>query len=274
MKNNTARTLGAVSAQFVEQVKKQGMVFFSVKEASRLLQKDYYGTSAFLSKLTKRGVLQRVKAGHFFVCDMGEENTQLNNWSIIARELALPQSYFVGYGSAMRFHGMTTHAFYDVCIVQSHRKKTKKIGNFNYQFIFSKEDHFWGYESFWVTAHEQVLFSDMERTILDCLARPMLCGGFMEIVRGMWQKKNNINYERLMRYAKRYKHKAAVKRLCFIVELLNMGRDILEGLGVYLTDASDYVLLDPDGQKTGKYLKRWHVRVNVAVDEIKQEVWA
>ena len=31
----------------------------------------------------------------------------------------------------------------------------------------------------------------------------------------------------------------------------------------------DYILLDPNGPKKGKYYRRWRVRINISTDEIK-----
>jgi len=50
-------------------------------------------------------------------------------------------------------------------------------------------------EDVWVTPSQKVQTSDLERTIIDCLDRPELCGGISEVAKGIWAKRNEIDYK-------------------------------------------------------------------------------
>jgi Nucleotidyl transferase AbiEii toxin, Type IV TA system len=50
-----------------------------------------------------------------------------------------------------------------------------------YRFVYAAPSALWGSEPFWVTPYERVTASDLERTILDGLARPDLCAGVSEV---------------------------------------------------------------------------------------------
>jgi predicted transcriptional regulator of viral defense system len=115
--------------------------------------------------------------------------------------------------------------------------------------------------------------SDIERTLLDGLARPDLCGGIKEVVRGIWSMQKQIDWEKLIDYAKKYHIKAAIKRLGFILEMLALGGAYINSLEKIISDKKDYVLLDPDGLKSGPYLRRWRLRINMNTDELKAGVW-
>ena len=275
MKNKPlpSRTVGPVSSAFIATLQKRGKTIFSITEAQEIYGKNRYSTGDFLSDLVKRGILARIKAGVYLLLQMGNENTQLGNWPVIARELAGKDPYFISHYSAMRIHGMTTHALRDVFITTIKRKKEKKLGDITYHFICSKKEHFWGETAHWATRQEQVLVSDPERTILDGLDRPDLCGGVMDVVRGIWTAQKNLDLAKLKRYAGHFRTKAALKRLGCILETLNIATHWLPALSGLITDAKGYVLLDPQGSPKGKLINRWGIRINLDLEELKAGVW-
>ncbi|MDP3920870.1 MAG: type IV toxin-antitoxin system AbiEi family antitoxin [Candidatus Omnitrophota bacterium] len=268
------KTLGPKSAHLLNQLQKNGKTTFSLDAFRRLYGKDAYATGDFLSELVKRGLIARLKAGVYLILKTGQENTQLKNWPIIAREIAAPHPYFISHYSAMRLHGMTSHSIMDVYITIPQRVAGKKLTDIKYHFIYSKKEHFWGRTTHWATKQEQVRVSDLERTILDGLDRPDICGGLIDAVRGIWVKQKEIDWTKLAQYTKKFKTKAAAKRLGFITETLKIGNEkFLEQLLAVIKDAKGYVLFDPDGTKKGGYLNRWGIRLNSNVEELKASVW-
>lgn len=272
-KFSLSKTVGPTSAKVIHDLFLQGKVIFTLDDAFAIYGKGRQETSNFLRDLVNRGVLARIKSGVFLILQMGHESTQLDNWPVIAHVLAEKNDYFISHYSAMRLHGMTTHPLMNVIITMSKRKVAKKVHNLLYQFIYSKPDHFWGMSQTWVTKQERVSVSDLERTILDGLDRPDLCGGIKEIARGIWNKQKKIDWGKVAQYAKKYHSKAAVKRLGFILEILKLGLDCTPLLEKIISSKNDYILLDPNGQKYGTYFSRWRMRINMNIDEITASVW-
>ncbi len=272
-KRTPPKTVGPVSATFIAHLQQRGKTIFSAAEAMELYGKDRYATGDFLSDLVKRGILARIKAGVYLLLQTGNENTQLRNWPVIARELAGGDSYFISHYSAMRIHGMTTHPLNNVFLTTLKRKSKKTLSGISYNFIYSKREHFWGATTYWATKHEQASVSDPERTLLDGFDRPELCGGITDVARGIWAAQKKIDFKKLGQYAARFRTKAAVKRLGFALETLKIAPDFLPDLTQLIRQARDYVILDPQGLKEGKHLKRWRVQVNLDPEELKASVW-
>ena len=268
------KTLGTASAGLLERLQKEGKTIFTIKDAMKISGKSYFVTGDFLSELAKRNILARIKSGKYLILQTGSENAQLKNWPVIARELVLPHPYFISYYSAMRLHGMTTHPLFEICVTVLHRLGDKKVSDFKYRFIYCKKEHFWGGETRWVNKQDKVQVSDLERTLLDGLDRPDLCGGILEVVRGIWAKKMELNPQKLMKYAKKFRTKAALKRLGLIWETLKMKENLTGELFEMLQGAEDYILLDPSSAKGGKYSKHWHVLLNLNLEELKEGIWA
>lgn len=268
-----SKTVGPVSATFIARLQQRGKTIFSAAEAMEIYGKNRYATGDFLSDLVKRGILARVKAGVYLLLQAGSEDTQLRNWPVIARELAGRAPYFISHYSAMRIHGMTTHPLNNVFLTILQRKNKKALSGISYNFIYSKKEHFWGDTAYWATKQEQVRVSDPERTLLDGFDRPELCGGITDVARGIWASQKKIDFEKLGQYAARFRTKAAVKRLGFVLETLKIAPDLLPGLDKMIKLAGDYITLDPQGPKEGKHLKRWGIRVNLDPEELKAGVW-
>lgn len=267
------RTLGPISSHFVNELLNCGKSIFTLDDAMQVYGHNRHKTSKFLSDLTKRNILFRIKSGVFLILQMGQENVQLSNWPLIAHTLAIPDDYYISHYSAMRLHGMTTHPLVDIYITMTKRHVKKKINNFTYHFIYSKPEYFWGGYNHWVTKQDKIWVSNIERTLLDGLARPDLCGGIKEVFRGIWIKQKEINWEKMVRYAEKSHTKASVKRLGFILEMLDLSPDYLPLLKKIVLPAKDYILLDPNGPKEGQYLSRWHLQLNINTEELKAGVW-
>jgi predicted transcriptional regulator of viral defense system len=115
---------------------------------------------------------------------------------------------------------------------------------------------------------EQVQVSDLERTILDGLVRPDLCSGVSDVAKGLWIRKDDLNWEKLVSYAHRLGNQAAAKRLGYLLELYNLASESIRDSLCDLVGPS-YALLDPLLPAEGRYLACWRLRINLNPDNLK-----
>jgi predicted transcriptional regulator of viral defense system len=275
MKMSSKKTLGPVSAYLITQLKKANKSIFRIRDAVRLLNKDEKASADLLSKLVKRGIISRLKAGLFMIVPLEADKNYLENRYVIAGEIMRPNRYYISHASAMAIHGLTTQPVLNVQISSPVRKKEMSISGIKFSFCRVKPNAYFGIEERWVTKQERVSVSDLERTIVDCLARPELCGGVPEAAKGIWSAKEKINYVKLMKYVKKIGIKAVAKRLGFILQLLELSdKKTLAELKKYSQSSEVYVLFDPTLKNTGKYLREWRLRLNSNPEELKAAVWA
>ena len=69
---------------------------------------------------------------------------------------------------------------------------------------------------------EKVQASDLEKTIVDGLKQPEYCGGFSEIAKGFWIRREDIDPGKLVDYALKINVGAVIRRLGFLLELFEM----------------------------------------------------
>ena len=108
--------------------------------------------------------------------------------------------------------------------------------------------------------------------MLDCAVRPQLCGGLSELAEGLWLRRDDLNENRLLEYVERLSHKAAARRIGFLLETHELGDpDTLATLQSYGKRGFD--LLDPTLPDEGPYNRDWRLRINLDPEELKAIVW-
>jgi len=266
------KTLGPVSSHLVQELLKEGKRVFRSQDVCRILKKDARAAADLVSEMVGREILFRIKPGLFYVVPLESSWASAGNWYVAAREMMSGRPYYIGYYSAMAIHGMTTHPVKDVFVVSPVRRQNRNVAGVSFLFQYADPRKFFGLQDSWLTSSEQISVSDPGRTVIDCLSRPDLCGGVAEAARGMWLKRNSLDWGKTVDDAIRFGAYAPAKRLGFLMELLGFGsaQDI-EGLKAFTDRSRAYVPLDPtvSGEKDG-FRSRWKIRVNFNVDEIRQ----
>ena len=198
----------------------------------------------------------------------GEEAEHSENWYVIAKNLIEPLPYYISHYSALEIHEMTIQPIFTVYISTPNRRRPKEVLGATYRFVYTQpNDMEWGLEDVWITPSQKVGVSDLERTIIDCLDRPDLCGGVSEIAKGIWAKRNDIDYQKLVHYAKQLNRKSVAKRLGFLLETYGLGgQEALSELKSMVSPS--YTLLDPTLEDTGRHVSSWKLRVNIYPEEL------
>jgi predicted transcriptional regulator of viral defense system len=270
----TIKTLGPASAELLLRLSAVGKTIFSSADAQVITGKGYQATASLLSGLTRRGWLVRLVPGKYLIVPLeaGLESIPMADRYVIAREVLMPLPYYVFHYSALELHQMTTQPVSTVYVTVPQQQTSRTIAGVAYRFVYANPHVFWGAEAAWVTGQEQVQVSDLEKTILDCTARPDLCGGLAELAKGLWLRKDALDENRLVTYVRRLEHKAAARRIGFLLETYGLGRpETITALQALVN--ARYALLDPTLPDTGPYRARWRLRVNLDPEELKTIVW-
>jgi len=124
---------------------------------------------------------------------------------------------------------------------------------------------------YWITKTRKVRISDLERTVIDGLKQSEYCGGFSEVAKGFWMRRDNIDPKKLVEYALSLDIGAVYRRLGYLLELFDLeSPGEIKALRQKLTPS--YAILDPMLPDEGKYVARWRLRLNVGSEEIEAVV--
>lgn len=263
------------SSKLLSYFNKRDRYCFSYDEAFKVLPES--GESAvkeLLSDMTKRGLLMRLKEGVYYIIPYERDaESFMPDWHLIAEFIVKDANYYIGYYSALQIHNLITQPSLKEQIVVSKqiRPSVIKIKNIPFQFIYHNPDHFFGVKKAWIDNYHKVQCSDLEKTIIDCLFKPNYGGGIVEIARAINTSARQIKFDKLLEHARRFKSQAVIKRLGFLLELLEIDNPIMEKLLEEKT--ASYVLLDTELPKSGKMISRWGIQQNLETETIKSAIY-
>jgi predicted transcriptional regulator of viral defense system len=264
------------ATELLAQLNQAKLLCFGIDKANKLLpNSNPDAIKKLLSDMTKRGLLMRVKDGLYYIIPFEQDaNTFMPDWHLLSQYLVGDANYYIGYFSALQIHSLTTQPNLKEQIVVSKQIKpsTLKIKNIPFQFIYHNKEHFFGSKKTWVDSFNKVQCSDLEKTIIDCLFKPEYASGITEITKAIHKSKDKIDYQKLFEYAKKFKSQAVIKRLGFILELLEIKHPMIQKLQKLRTNS--FVLLEPSYPKEGKTIFRWAIQQNIDSDSILSPIFS
>jgi len=248
--------------------------FFYDEAFKALPESNVNSVKALLSDMTQRGLLMRLKEGVYYIIPYEQDaESFMPDWHIIAGNLVNNVEYYIGYYSALQIHNLITQPSLKEQVVVSKqiRPAIVKIRDVSFQFIFHNKNHFFGSKKIWVDNYHKVLCSDLEKTIIDCLFKPDYAGGIVEVARAIFISKKDINFNQLLEYAQKFHSQAVIKRLGFLLELLDIKTSIVDELQKIKT--ASYVQLDTELPRSGEMIKRWSIQQNLETETIKSAIY-
>lgn len=268
MKKNL-KSLGDVEARVLSSLSAKDKGVFTLTDAQAVTKGSYSATRKLVHDLTEKKWLIRLTKGKYLIVpfEAAETGEHTENWFVIAKNLIEAKPYYISYYSALDIHEMVTQPVMTIYISTPIRRIPKNILGATFRFIYTKPEDLWGIDEVWVTQSQKVKTSDIERTIIDCLDRPDLCGGVSEVAKGIWTKRNEIDYSKLADYARKLGRKSVIKRIGFIMETYSLGnQEMFSALKQEIT--SSYTLLDPSLPASGRFKSSWKIRANVEPQEL------
>lgn len=227
-----------------------------------------------LTDMTRRGLLMRVKRGLYHVIPYEKDpHSFMPDWHLLPEYLVEDGEHYIGYYSALQIHNLITQPSLQEQIVVSKQQRPSvlKIKNIPFQFIFHNEKHFFGKKKMWIDDYNKVYCSDLEKTIVDCLFKPDYAGGIVEVARAIYISREKIRFDLLLEYIIKFNSQAVIKRLGFLLELLEIKTVITEELERLKT--SSVVLLDTELPKDGKIKTKWSIMQNIETETIKAAIY-
>ena len=264
------KTLKEPSSFLLAELNNRDKQFFTLPEATELLSgSNAVAVRKLLSQMVERSLLMRIKDGLYHIIPYDKDpQTYQPDWHITATHL-VKSDYYIGYYSALSVHSLITQPALkeQVVVNKIHQKQNIFVKNTEYQIIFHNKTHFFGAKNTWIDNYTKVQCSDLEKTFIDCLFMPQYAGGISEITKAIHKAREKTDYEKLLQYCRQFKSQAVIRRLGFLLELLEIKTPVIDELLYGLSDS--YILLDPSLPKEGRMYSRWKIRQNIDTETLK-----
>lgn len=255
---------------------KRGVVIARAEDLSSVLDVSFSWAKNILSKLARHGAAQRVGRGKYVVIPadvMYGRKSYVADPLVLVSELMKGTEYYVAYYSAAHVHGLVEQMPFRTTVAVLKQMRPIGIGNVSVSFVNLKKSRFFGHEE--IKYSDATLnVSDLEKTVVDCVDRPELCGGIQEVVRTLANvfETGHVNWQRLVSYVRKFQSHAVAQRLGFIIDFLEERRKIrvepepLDDLQS-LTGSKIYPL-DIRAPRKGKISGKWKVINNAGYIEV------
>lgn len=255
------RTLSDRESKVLSSLSYSGKNIFTIKDIQRFVHKP----RSLLDSLVRKKWVLKIKRGVYVIVpfeagELGAESYTIHSF-VIASLLVEP--YYIGYWSALNYHGLTDQTPPAVYIASTKPRNSRRILNTEFRFVTIPARKMFGTEETEIEKRK-VVISSPEKTIVDCLDHPEHSGGVEEVAKTLYFAKDEINPKKLVLFAKKIGNTAVLKRLGYLAEVLKL-EDCLKLLAVAKL-GSGYSLLDPTLPKRGKIRETWKLVLNAPID--------
>jgi predicted transcriptional regulator of viral defense system len=234
---------------------------FTIAEARAALGGNGAQAASLLHRLAAKRWVQRLERGKYRLIPLEagpEAHWAEHEYLVVA---ALVQPYYLAYATALNYYGYSERQPRPVWVATTRRKRPVTIEGHTYRFVTLSQHKFFGYTT--VTLLDRpVQIAEREKAIADGFDHPEYCGGVIEPAKGLWLGSDELNPGRLVTYSQRLGNRAAMRRLGFWLEQLQVGDEVLLRELASPGDRN-YVCLDPAGRNEGPLNARWRLIVNV-----------
>lgn len=172
----------------------------------------------------------------------------------------------ISHRSAMVYHELTDQMVSKMYVTVPREEganlsslKYYQIQGIEYELIRIAPEHYWGIKTVFL-GEARVWITDLERTLIDGLVRPDLCGGFREVMFAFEKGTSRISPDAIFNYARRTSL-AVCKRLGWVLERVNLYPELQKEIEDF--PMSYYQRLDAAGARKGKVISRWNLLENI-----------
>lgn len=234
--------------------------FFTTKEALALIPNRHTCMNT-LKQLMKSRHIVKVRRGLYEVVPLeqvGKEKPAADKF-LLARKVTSP--YCLAYHSALEIHGIANTAIYNmVALVSPNQFRSFEYEGVSYRWT-PRQDLTGTQRTIWGSA--QIIVTDNERTILDCIDRIDLAGGFEEAFKSL-SSMRNVNLDRLYNYTIELGKKIMFHKLGFLLsqrqirDSWHVNDQYLDGIKRKLSPKVYYFLAR---KGSGRFVKEWNLVV-------------
>ncbi|MBI2445986.1 type IV toxin-antitoxin system AbiEi family antitoxin domain-containing protein [Candidatus Micrarchaeota archaeon] len=227
------------------------------------------------SRLYKKRWLIRVGRGKYLITPLeaGKRPRWTEDEVLIASKLVDP--YYIGFSRALYYHSLTEQVPNSVTIATTKPRKNRVINGVKYYFVTLNRRKFFGFEKSKVGG-AAVIYSDLEKTVVDCLDHPEYCGGLVEVAKALVEYAHSAreepNWSKVLIYAKKTGNGAIFKRLGFLDDVLKLGIPSESVSWLKENLSKGYAPLSSGAKMKGTYNSKWRLELNYPLEKIRSVI--
>ena len=242
------------------------------KDIIRILDTTPQAADHVIRSLRNKGWLERASWGRYLLIppDMGPDALGEGNLLALASRIVDP--YYFGYGTAAAHYGLTTQHRNVIWLVTPKHLRDRNLLETEIRIVNPVKRKFFGFGPVDILGYK-VMMSDREKTAIDCIDRPKLCGGVGEAATIFAVACRRLDWDKTVTYLEQIKSTTISRRFGWLCE--HVGAEIPETMRarlLQLAAGSSTAFLGPRKPKQNAigYQKSWKLSVNVEKEELSE----
>jgi predicted transcriptional regulator of viral defense system len=260
------RSLSPQESKVVLALSEQGRREATREEIIKLLGTSPEAADHVIRSLRRKGWLERGGWGQYLLIppDQGWQAAGESNLLAIASRIADP--YYFGFATAAAHYGLTTQLRNTLYLVTPRHARPREIHGTRVRIVKPRPRRFFGFGPADVFGY-QVMMSDIEKTVLDCVDRTTLAGGIGEAAAIFAAAARRFDWEKAASYLEKINSLTLIRRMGWLAD--HIGAEIPEAVRKHMHDMTDRPGVSfvgprkPTGDVIG-YASEWHLMANVA----------
>lgn len=269
-----ARSLTPVEARVVltlEAERREDLSVQTIQDAAGISRGHARKIAA---SLQRKGWIQAVGRGRYLLNSAERGPDALPDTDPLRVGSRITRPYYFAYGTAANLRGLTTQTPRVYLLASPTRRQTKLARPVRFHVVPLAPHKFFGFEET-DRRGTRIRISDLEKTVLDCLDRPDLCGGLPGIVHVLTAARPHLSMGRLVEYLGRFKNHSLAQRLGYLLEHARLVKPASPyARRLHALIGKSFVPLDPRRPRTPalSYDHRWRIIQNVSDERLFGEV--
>jgi predicted transcriptional regulator of viral defense system len=265
------RSLSPQESRVILALTEQGRRELDRAEVIQLLGVTEKAADHIIHSLRHKGWLERASWGKYLLIPPDQGPEALGDSNLLALASRIAEPYYIGFGSAATHYGLTTQHRNVIWLVTPNRLRDRRVGDAEVRIVNPAGRKFFGFGPVDVLGYK-LMMSDREKTVIDCIDRPELCGGEGEAAYILATASRRIEWQKALGYLEQIGSKALMQRFGWLVD--HAGAEIpaaqRERL-LRLVGHARRALLGPAGRVENAvgYDETWRVRVNVSRQDLQ-----
>lgn len=269
------RSLSRTEARIVLGLEAEGRSEVTLPEIRRRAQASEGFARKIASELRRKGWLQRLGRGRYLLDPSHRGPTPVPDTDPLRFGSRLVAPYYFGFATAAELHGLLPQTGRVFFLATPVRKTLPRSRTAEFRAVHVPRARFFGMQHL-ARRGEDLIVSDVERTLLDCLERPELAGGPGGVVQILHSAAPRVGWDRLAGYLRRLRRRSLELRLGYLLESYAPRAPPPAPWLRALRARPDepYVPLGSPKEfgRRGPHVARWHIIRNVPEPRLRAEI--
>lgn len=258
------RRLSPVLSKIILQAEEDNRQILSSKDFVEFYDISDGYARKMIAQLVENGWLLRVGAGKYQLLPAKTGLAPYPNADKFVAAGQLSPGSFIAYGSAAEYHGLTTQLFQTVTVATTNRGRVWDGEPVRIVYIHVSEANFVGFQK--TSKGPNVIVATVERTIIDAVNRPDLCGGISDVPEIIRRGRSLAKIDKILEYLPTYGSKSLAQRLGYLLESFQYELSNKQVKQLQKICAGNTAYLFPPNQlgtnKRPTYNGRWRLVIN------------